>query len=88
MSTVVDDPNAQRGPPRFHTWLEGPSALSQRELLALQCIAAGCSAKMAATVIGVSRETVRFHLTAARYKLNAKTTAHAACEAIRIGLIP
>lgn len=57
--------------------------LREREILSL--VAAGTSNKGVARALGVSTNTVKFHLTSAFEKLNAATRAGAVAEAIRRG---
>ena len=57
--------------------------IREREILSL--VASGVSNKGVARVLGVSVNTVKFHLAAAFEKLNAATRAEAVTEAIRRG---
>lgn len=61
--------------------------LTETERRTLEAISRGLTCKMAADLFGVSPETIKSRIATARYKLRAKTTAHACCEAIRGGLI-
>jgi DNA-binding NarL/FixJ family response regulator len=56
-----------------------------RERKILSLIASGVSNKGIARKLGVSVNTVKFHLTAAFQKLGATTRAEAVTEAIRRG---
>lgn len=58
---------------------------STRELEVLALIAKGRSNKEIATVLGVSDETVKTHVSNVMQKLNAQDRAHAVTEAIRLG---
>jgi DNA-binding NarL/FixJ family response regulator len=64
------------------------SSLTEPEITVLKCISRGLTLTEAATVLGKSYQTVHDQATSARQRLRAKTTAHAACEAIRLDLIP
>lgn len=61
--------------------------LTQRELDALTYRSRGLTDDQVGTALGISQETVKSRLKTARYKLRAKNTTHACCEAIRRGLI-
>lgn len=63
------------------------TGLTPRERDVLRCLAHGLTDRMAGDTLGLSVHTVRTHLRHARYKLNAKTTTHACCLALRLGLI-
>jgi two-component system, NarL family, nitrate/nitrite response regulator NarL len=65
----------------------GASALTARERQALALIASGTSNKGIARVLGVSVNTVKFHLAAAFSKLEVTTRAEAVAEAMRRGEI-
>jgi two-component system NarL family response regulator len=58
---------------------------SVRELEVLALIAKGRSNKEIATLLGVSDETVKTHVSNVMQKLNAQDRAHAVTEAIRLG---
>jgi DNA-binding NarL/FixJ family response regulator len=62
--------------------------LGPMELLLLKCMSRGMTRQMAADATFVSVQTVMTHLKGARYRLGAKNTTQACCEAIRRGLIP
>lgn len=62
-----------------------PRQLTMRERKILSLIASGVSNKGIARKLGVSVNTVKFHLTAAFQKLGATTRAEAVTEAIRRG---
>jgi DNA-binding NarL/FixJ family response regulator len=59
--------------------------LTQRERKILSLVAGGVSNKGIARSLGVSANTVKFHLAAAFEKLNVATRAEAVAEAIRRG---
>jgi DNA-binding CsgD family transcriptional regulator len=61
--------------------------VSARELDCLQWTAAGKTAWEASVILGISERTVRFHLNAAREKLNCATTTQAVAKAISYQLI-
>jgi DNA-binding CsgD family transcriptional regulator len=56
--------------------------ISARELDCLKWTAAGKTALEASIILGISERTVRFHLNAAREKLNCVTTTQAVAKAI------
>jgi DNA-binding CsgD family transcriptional regulator len=56
--------------------------MSARELDCLRWTAAGKTAWEASVILGISERTVRFHLNAAREKLNCATTTQAVAKAI------
>lgn len=62
--------------------------LTAREKEALTWISHGLGERETAELMGIKIETVKLTLKKARYRLRTKNTAHAACEAIRRGLIP
>jgi DNA-binding CsgD family transcriptional regulator len=62
-----------------------PGALSAREREVLALVAAGLATKAAARQLGVSPNTVKFHLRAAFDKLGVNTRAEAVLSAIRRG---
>lgn len=64
---------------------EAPRALTNRERQILSLIAAGTSNKGIARSLGVSANTVKFHLGAAFEKLHVTTRAEAVAAAIRRG---
>jgi DNA-binding CsgD family transcriptional regulator len=64
-----------------HTW-ENQTIMSARELDCLKWVAAGKTAWEASVILGISERTVRFHLNAAREKLNSATTTQAVARAI------
>lgn len=61
--------------------------VSARELDCLKWTAAGKTAWEASIILGISERTVRFHLNAAREKLNCATTTQAVAKAMRHQLI-
>lgn len=61
--------------------------ISARELDCLKWTAAGKTAWEASKILGISERTVRFHLNAAREKLNCATTTHAVAKAVASQLI-
>jgi DNA-binding CsgD family transcriptional regulator len=61
--------------------------VSARELDCLRWTAAGKSAWEASVILGISERTVRFHLNAAREKLDCTTTTQAVAEAVSHRLI-
>ena len=61
--------------------------VSARELDCLKWVAAGKTAWEASVILGISERTVRFHLNAAREKLNCLTTTQAVAKAVSHRLI-
>lgn len=61
--------------------------VSARELDCLKWMAAGKTAWEASVILGISERTVRFHLNAAREKLNCLTTTQAVAQAVSRQLI-
>jgi DNA-binding CsgD family transcriptional regulator len=61
--------------------------VSARELDCLKWVAAGKTAWEASVILGISERTVRFHLNAAREKLNCLTTTQAVAKAVQQQLI-
>jgi DNA-binding CsgD family transcriptional regulator len=61
--------------------------VSARELDCLKWVAAGKTAWEASIILGISERTVRFHLNAAREKLNCLTTTQAVAKAVSQQLI-
>jgi DNA-binding CsgD family transcriptional regulator len=61
--------------------------ISARELDCLRWTAAGKTASEASIILGISERTVRFHLNAAREKLDCVTTTQAVAKAIANQLI-
>lgn len=56
--------------------------ISSREVDCLKWIAAGKTAWETSVILGISERTVRFHLNAAREKLNCATTTQAVAKAV------
>lgn len=71
--------------------LEAPNpcrtALSPSELRTLEAISRGLTVEMAGQLLCLSADTIKTQLKGARYRLRAKNTLQACCEAIRLGLI-
>jgi DNA-binding CsgD family transcriptional regulator len=61
--------------------------MSARELDCLKWMAAGKTAWEASVILGITERTVRFHLNAAREKLNCMTTTQAVAKAVSHQLI-
>jgi DNA-binding CsgD family transcriptional regulator len=61
--------------------------ISARELECLKWIAEGKTAWEAGVILGISERTVRFHLNAAREKLDCLTTTQAVAKAVAQQLI-
>ena len=66
---------------------ESQMLVSARELDCLKWVAAGKTAWEASVILGISERTVRFHLNAAREKLNCLTTTQAVAKAVSQQLI-
>lgn len=62
--------------------------ISARELECLKWIAEGKTAWEAGVILGISERTVRFHLNAAREKLQCQTTTQAVAKVVAQQLIP
>ena len=56
--------------------------VSAREIDCLKWMAAGKTAWEVSTILGISERTVRFHLNAAREKLQCTTTTQAVAKAV------
>jgi DNA-binding CsgD family transcriptional regulator len=72
--------------PKMARWRNQPH-LSAAEIDVLRCVSHGMTEQMAADALGRGYETVRTQTMAARFKLQAHTTAEACCNALRLGLI-
>ncbi len=59
--------------------------LTPAELRVIGAMSHGLTAEMAADLLSVSPETIKRQLKAARFRLQAKNTAHAVANAIRRG---
>lgn len=64
-----------------------PEIMTPCELRVVQAMSYGMTREMAAELLGVSGETVKTQLESIRFRLKAKNTTHACCEALRRGLI-
>src|SRR5262245_14977375 len=62
--------------------------LTSRELAVLRFGSMGAQTDKIAQELGLGEETVRSHLKKAQVKLGVRSRAHAACEAVRLNLIP
>ena len=62
--------------------------LTPRELAALRMASLGKQTEEIAQALAIGEETVRSHLKKAQAKLDALNRTHAACEALRLDLIP
>jgi DNA-binding NarL/FixJ family response regulator len=65
-----------------------PDRLTDRELEVLESVAAGLTNKEIAGALGVSENTVKFHLRNILDKLHAQSRAEAVARALREGLLP
>jgi DNA-binding CsgD family transcriptional regulator len=61
--------------------------LTPAERRALEASSRGLTNQMIADLYGISSETVKMQLKSARFRLQAKNTTHACCQALRLGLI-
>lgn len=66
---------------------ERPAALTVRETEALRYLSRGLTREQTADAMAYSLETVKDWMKSARYKLRAKNSTQACCEALRRGLI-
>jgi LuxR family quorum sensing-dependent transcriptional regulator len=62
--------------------------LTPRELATLRMVSVGRQTSEIAHELGLGEETVRSHLKKAQVKLDVYNRTHAACEALRLDLIP
>jgi DNA-binding NarL/FixJ family response regulator len=65
-----------------------PDALTERELDVLRLVVAGQRNKEIAAQLGISENTVKFHLRNILDKLHAQSRAEAVARAVREGLVP
>ena len=63
------------------------SVLTKRQARVLELAAAGLQRNQIAAAMGISEETVKNHLSRARFRLGAQTTTQAVATALRRGLI-
>ena len=61
--------------------------LSEREIQVIDAVSHGMTNPMIAEHLGLSLETVKTHAMHVQAKLKSKNRAHAACAAIRAGII-
>jgi len=62
-------------------------SLTPAERRTLEAASRGLTNQMIADLYAISNETVKMQLKSARFRIQAKNTTHACCEAIRKGLI-
>jgi len=62
--------------------------LTARELAVLRLVSTGTQTDGIAQALGLGEETIRSHLKKAQAKLEVRNRTHAACEAVRLNLIP
>lgn len=74
-------------PPRFILPTQKTGILSRRQIEVLNSAARGMNNREIAAEVGLSAQTVRHHLMATRYKLNARNTTHAVAIALSDHLI-
>ena len=67
--------------------VRGPDTLTDRELDVLQLVVAGQRNKEIAASLGISENTVKFHLRNILDKLHAQSRAEAVARAVREGLV-
>ena len=67
--------------------VRGPDTLTDRELDVLQLVVAGQRNKEIAATLGISENTVKFHLRNILDKLHAQSRAEAVARAVREGLL-
>lgn len=89
---LAEDPIAQikmrpgRREPIYRMTARGVD-LTPRELQVLECLSRGLEYPMVGDALGISLESVKSHAKHARFKLRAKNSIQACCEALRLGLI-
>jgi DNA-binding CsgD family transcriptional regulator len=62
--------------------------LTPRELAVLRMVSMGSQTADIAQSLGLGEETVRSHLKKAQFRLGVRNRTHAACDAVRLNLIP
>jgi len=62
--------------------------LGRREIQCLKLAAEGLKAKQIASTLGIGQQTVQFHLSRAREKLDCSNTVQAVARAAQYGLLP
>lgn len=67
--------------------IDGPT-LGRREIQCLKLAADGLKAKQIAITLGIGQQTVQFHLSRAREKLDCSNTVQAVAKAAQFGLLP
>ncbi len=67
---------------------KGSPNLGRREVQCLKLAAEGLKAKQIAITLGIGQQTVQFHLSRAREKLNCSNTVQAVARAAQFGLLP
>jgi len=75
------------GSRRAHDGLAMPEPLTARETTVLELVAEGLPNKAIAERLGISDQTVKFHLTSITGKLGAANRTDAVRRAVRAGLI-
>jgi DNA-binding NarL/FixJ family response regulator len=65
-----------------------PDRLTEREVEVLRCVVDGLRNKEIAAALGVSENTVKFHLRNILDKLHAQSRSEAVARAVREGLVP
>ena len=81
------DRRAHPGRARPARPVRGPDTLTDRELDVLQLVVAGQRNKEIAATLGISENTVKFHLRNILDKLHAQSRAEAVARAVREGLL-
>lgn len=61
--------------------------LSPSELRVLECLSRGMTVPQTAEALFLAIDTIKSHTKLCRFKLRAKNTTHACCEALRLGVI-
>ena len=85
---AVMDPDLAASAPILRNPPAGPApALTPREMQALQLLAEGLPNKTIAGRLGISENTVKFHVNGVLGKLNAQSRAEAVAQGARMGLI-
>ena len=85
---TVLDPSLSSGIPGGRGLPAESAQLTPRESQALRLLADGLTNKAIADRMGISENTVKFHVNGVLGKLNAQSRAEAVAQAARMGLIP
>lgn len=86
-ASAVDEPRVRSSPARDHTGIDGPESLTPREIQVLELLAHGLPNKAMALRLGISDQTVKFHVASISGKLGATNRTDAVRRGVRRGLI-